>query len=59
MVFKDNDRGVDDEKAILHAKRCDVYTNNKKVLIKGGYYVEVSGSDGKKVLWELVDNHVI
>ena len=29
-----------------------------KVLIKGGYYVEVSGSDGNKFLWEVVDNHV-
>ena len=30
----------------------------KKVLIKGGYYVEVSSYDGNKVLWEVVDNHV-
>ena len=29
-----------------------------KELIKGGYYVEVSGSDGNKFLWEVVDNHV-
>ena len=28
--------------------------NKKEVLINGGYYVEVSGSDGNKVLWEVV-----
>ena len=33
--------------------------NKKKVLIKCGYYVEVSGSDGKKVLWEVLDDNVI
>ena len=27
MVFKDNDRGVDDEKTFLHAKRWYVYVN--------------------------------
>ena len=32
---------------------------NKEVIIKGGYYVEVSGSDGKKVIWELVDDNVV
>ena len=30
-----------------------------KTLIKGGYYVEVSGSDGNKFLWKVVDNHVV
>ena len=29
------------------------------MLIKGGYSVEVSGSDRKKVLWEVVDDHVV
>ena len=29
------------------------------MLIKGGYYVEVSGSDGNKVLWEVVDDYVV
>ena len=47
MVFEDNDGGVYGQKSILHAKRwC-------------GYSVEVSGSDGKKVLWEVVDDHVV
>ena len=30
-----------------------------KILFKGGYYVEVSGYDGKKIIWEVVDNHVV
>ena len=44
---------------ILHAKRSDVYTNEKKTFIKGGYSVEVVGSDGKKFLWEVVDDDVV
>ena len=43
MVFKDNDREVDDKKALLHSKRWDVYVNKKEKLIKGGYLVEVAG----------------
>ena len=31
----------------------------EKALIKGVYYVEVSGSEGKKVIWGVVDNHVV
>ena len=59
MVFEDNNGGVDNKKAIINAKRWDVYTNEKEALVKGGYYVGVSGYYGKKVLWELVDNHVV
>ena len=33
--------------------------NNKGALITGDYFVEVSGSDGEKVIWEVVDNHVV
>ena len=44
---------------ILHAKRWDFYMNEKQSLIKGGYYVVVSGSDGNKVLWRVVDNNVV
>ena len=29
-----------------------------KYLIKGEYSVEVSGSDGKKVFWEVKNNHI-
>ena len=32
---------------------------NLKNIIKDGYLVEVAGSDGKKIIWEVVDNHVI
>ena len=43
MVFEDNDGGVDNQKAILHAKRWDIYMNEKEASIKGGYSVEVPG----------------
>ena len=29
MVFGDNDRGVDDARALLRAKRGDIYVNEK------------------------------
>ena len=29
MVFEENDGGVDDAKELLHAKRWDVYVNEK------------------------------
>ena len=32
--------------------------NEKELLIKGGYSVEVSVSDGKEIIWEVVDDHV-
>ena len=36
MVFNDNGGGVDDKKELLHAKRWDVYVNEKEELIQGG-----------------------
>ena len=59
MVFEDNDGGVDDANALLHAKRWDVYVNAKEKLVKGGYLVEVVGHKNKKVIFELVDDHVV
>ena len=51
MVSKDNDVGVDDNKAVLQAKRWDVYVKQKESLIKGEYSGEVFGSDWEKVIW--------
>ena len=39
-VIEDNDGGVDDAKALLHANRWDVYVNEKGKLVKGRYSVE-------------------
>ena len=49
MVFEDNVGGVEDARVLIHAKRWDVYVNEKKKLVKGGYLVKVFGHDGKKV----------
>ena len=57
-VLEDNDGGADDHKAILHAKRWHVKMNKKSAL-KGGYYVEVSGYEEKKVLWEVVYDNAV
>ena len=59
MFFENNDRGVDDNKALLHAKMWYVYMNEKEKVLNGGYSVEVSVHDGKKFLWEVLYNHVI
>ena len=59
MVFEDNDGEVDDTKALIYAKRWDIYVNEKEKIVKGGYLVEVFVHDSKKVLWEAVDNHVV
>ena len=59
MVFEDNYVGVGDNKALLHDKRWNVYMIEKRSLIRGGYYVEVSCCDGKKVLLEVVDDCVV
>ena len=59
VVFEDKRGGIDDEKALLHAKIWYLYMCNKILLIRDCYYVEVSGYDGKKVFCEVADNHVI
>ena len=59
MVFEENYGGVDDWRELLHAQRWDVYVNEKEKLIKGEYSVEIDISDRKKVIWEVVDNHVV
>ena len=33
--------------------------NEKEKLVKGMYLMEFSSHDGKKVLWEVVDDHVV
>ena len=48
IFFEENDRGVDGDKSLVHAKRWYAYMNDKRSIIKSGYYVNVSGSDGKK-----------
>ena len=50
---------MDDKKAFLHVKRWYLYVNEKESLVKGKYLVEVVGHDKKKVLWEVVDDHVV
>ena len=61
MVYEENYQGVDDKnkKALIHAMRWYVYVNEKEKLIKGGYLVVFVGYDRRKVIWEVVDNHVI
>ena len=44
---------------MLHAKRWDLYLNEKEKLVKGKYSVEVVGHDKNKVLWEVVGDHVV
>ena len=59
IVSEDNDGGVDNEKAFLHAKRWDIYVNEKEKPVKGGYSVEVVSHYGKKFLWEVINDHLV
>ena len=59
MIFEDTGGGVDGMKALLHAKKWDVYNSENEVLVKGGYSVEVSYKDSKKGIWDVVDDHVV
>ena len=50
---------MDGKKYILHAKKWDVYMNKKLLLIKGGYNVELLGSNRNNLLWEMVNGNVV
>ena len=50
---------MDDKKALLNDKRWDLYVNEKEQLVKSKYLVEVFDHDKKKVIWEVVDDHVV
>ena len=58
-MFGDNNGGVDNAKALLHAKMWDIYLNEKVNIFKGGYSVEFLCHENKKVLWGVVDHHVV
>ena len=53
-----NEAGEIFDKALLHAERWGVYMREKLSLVKGGYSMEVSCSDGKKVVWEVIENPI-
>ena len=59
MIFEDTVGGVDGTKALIHARKWDVYNLEKQELVKGGYSVEVSDKDRKRVIWEVIDDHVV
>ena len=50
---------MEDNKLLIHVNRWGVYVNERENLIKGCYLVEVVGHDRKKVIWGVVDNHVV
>ena len=50
---------MDDEKHIIHAISSDIYMNEKQLLIKVEYFTELSGSGEKKVIWVVLENHVV
>ena len=50
---------MDYKKALLHAKSLYLYVNEKEHLVKGKYSVEAVSHDKKKVLCEVVDDHMV
>ena len=59
VIYEENEAGVHYEKYLLHANRLEIYTKENNLMIKGGYYMEVLGSDGKKLVWKVIDGHVV
>ena len=59
MVLEDNNVRVDGKEDPHHANRRDVYNSEKKALIKDGYIVEVTYKEGKKIIWEVVNDNVV
>ena len=59
LFFKDNNGEVDEKKALIHARRWDVYNSEKEALVKGGYSVEVYDKDRRKVVSGVVDDNVV
>ena len=59
MVSEDNNGGMDGTKSLLHAKKWVVYNSDKEELVKSGYWVEVSDKDWKRLIWEVVNDHVV
>ena len=49
---------MDGTKALIHAKKWDVYNSEKEALVKGGSSVKFDEKDGRKVIWDFVDDHV-
>ena len=58
-MFEDNGGGVDDAKVLQHDKRWYLYVNEKENIFKGGYLMEVFGHDGRKILLEVANDHVV
>ena len=59
MVFEGGNGGVDGKNTLLHAKKWDVYNSEKESLLKGEYLVEVYDKEGKKVILEVVGDHLV
>ena len=59
MVFEDKNGRVEGKKVLLHENRWDVYNLDKEELMKDGYSVQINEKDRDKVIWEVVDDHVV
>ena len=59
MIFEDNNGGMDGTKALLHAKKWDVYNSEKQALVKGGCLFEVSDKDWKRLIYEVGNDHQV
>ena len=59
LFFKDNNGEVDEKKALIHARRWDVYNSEKEAFLKGRCLIEVSYNYMKRVILEVVDDHVV
>ena len=59
MIFDDNNGRVDGTNNLLHAKKWYVCNSQNAALVKVRYWVEVAEKDRNKVIWEVVNDHVM
>ena len=59
MLIGENESGIDEQKGLLYDKRWDVYMRENITLIKDGYSVKILGYYGKKVIWKVINDHVV
>ena len=49
----------DTEKALLNTKKIDIYEKNKEEFIKGQFWMQLVGRDGKKVKCKVVRYNIV
>ena len=58
VIKEANEAGGDYDKYCFNANKLDVYMKKDHLMIKGGYYIKFSASDGKNLVCRFIGDHV-